>query len=117
MKKHWYLLAMVVVNFSLTINAAETSKDNLLVTTVSRMVERSASTQYNHSMIVSFNDLTWLPSSCSGADGVILSSSDPFAFSVALSALDSSKPVFARVESTQVTGGYCELVQISIRSQ
>ena len=117
MEKILYAFAIVMLVAPFTSNADEISRDNLIVTGVSKTMERPNNPQWENTTFILFNDLSWLPSSCPSSNAVRISSEDPLAVSIALSALVSGKPVFARIENSLINGGYCELIQITIRSQ
>lgn len=108
------LLAILLSVLTLTANAAEVYKNNLTVTYVAALAERSSAPQYSNSIVIGLSDLSWIPASCSAADGVRFSSSNDAMLQVALSAMESGRLVFARVDTAIVTGGYCELTQLNV---
>lgn len=112
-------LLMTLALFTLGFNAisAEISRDNLKVNGVSRTLERGAVAQWGNSTFIIFNDQSWLPGSCTSADAVRISSNDEIMISIALKAIETGNSVFARINSGRVTGGYCELVQLTVKNQ
>lgn len=111
------IIAAMLVCFSAMSNGAEISRDNLKVNAVSRTLERGAVAQWGNATFIIFSDQSWLPGSCSSADAVRISSNDELAVAIALKAIETGNSVFARIDSSRVTGGYCELVQITVKSQ
>ncbi|MCG8313793.1 MAG: hypothetical protein MI976_11300 [Pseudomonadales bacterium] len=92
---------------------SEVYKNNVHVTYVGAMGDRITDSQYANHTVVGLTDLSWLPSVCSGTDGVIISSSNLPIIKVALMALETGKPVFARASNEKI-GGYCKLTQLNV---
>lgn len=111
------LFSSLLIFLTLTVNAAEVSKHDIFISFVGAMGDSIATPVYSNTTIIGFNDFSWLPSSCSTADGVIVSSYNPAMLDIALAAVQSGKSVFARVESTSTTGIYCELIQLNVSGQ
>ena len=93
--------------------ASEVYKNNLNITFVGAMGDRTTDSQYANHTVVGLTDLSWLPSTCYGADGVIISNTNLPIIKVALTSLETGKPVFARVSNEKV-GGYCKLTQLNV---
>ena len=115
MKAKIILIAFILMSMIKPIYAAEISKDNLSVTYVSVFGDRVSNPTYAYVTVIGLDDLSWLPTECASADGVIIpNSNNGSIIDTALLAVETGKKVRVRIETSVLIGNYCELVQLMI---